>query len=675
MKRFFTLLFLLSMAVLAIAQGWPANYGGVMLQGFYWNSQSDTQWTRLESQADELAAYFSLIWVPQSGKCLNANSMGYDPYYFFDHNSAFGTQTELKSMISTFKSKGLGTIADVVINHHNSNGWFGFPSETWNGNTYQLQSTDIVADDDGGATKTQADKEGVSLSQNNDEGEGWSGCRDLDHKSSNVQTVVKAYEKFLVSELGYSGFRYDMVKGFSGTHVADYNDAAGVEYSVGEYWDGNSSIENWINTTSKKSAAFDFQFRYNIRDAINGNNWAALNSTNNLIHDSGYRQYAVTFVENHDTEKRSDASQDPIAKDTLAANAYLLAMPGTPCVFYKHWADWKQEIKAMIDARRVAGITNTSTYSNETATAQDFINNVKGTNATLTLRINSLTPIPADKDNSRTLILSGKHYAYYLSNSAEVAFVDKASGEYDNAFTATLTAVSATSGAQLVYTLDGTTPTATNGSKVASGTQLKISENCTLTVGLLVNGTVVSTTQRTYTISEFKPYTISVYVNADNAGAAWAAAYTTATSPTINYHTWGGDGSHGTSWPGKKVTKTATVGGKKWLVNDYTINTKTDYVSFVFSVGTGTPQTVDITGFTKDAFIEITSTTTGGKYTCTDVTANYATGIYQPSLAEMPTLNAGIYAIDGRKISDGADINRLPKGVYIVNGRKIAKTK
>ena len=35
------------------------------------------------------------------------------------------------------------------------------------------------------------------------------------------------------------GFRYDMVKGFDGSHVADYNDATGVEYSVGEYWDGN----------------------------------------------------------------------------------------------------------------------------------------------------------------------------------------------------------------------------------------------------------------------------------------------------------------------------------------------------------------------------------------------------------------------------------------------------
>lgn len=58
-----------------------------------------------------------------------------------------------------------------------------------------------------------------------------------------------------------------MVKGFSGTHVADYNDATGIGFSVGEYWDGNQSIINWINKTNKKSAAFDFQFRYNVLDA------------------------------------------------------------------------------------------------------------------------------------------------------------------------------------------------------------------------------------------------------------------------------------------------------------------------------------------------------------------------------------------------------------------------
>lgn len=76
MKHFFTLIFTLMGLPLGImAQGWPANYGGVMLQGFYWDSYSDTQWTNLTSQADELSKYFNLIWVPQSGWCNSTTDM------------------------------------------------------------------------------------------------------------------------------------------------------------------------------------------------------------------------------------------------------------------------------------------------------------------------------------------------------------------------------------------------------------------------------------------------------------------------------------------------------------------------------------------------------------------------------------------------------------------------
>ena len=51
------------------AQGWEENYTGVMLQGFYWDSFTDTRWTKLEKQADELANYFDLVWIPQSACC------------------------------------------------------------------------------------------------------------------------------------------------------------------------------------------------------------------------------------------------------------------------------------------------------------------------------------------------------------------------------------------------------------------------------------------------------------------------------------------------------------------------------------------------------------------------------------------------------------------------------
>ena len=153
----------------ASAQGWPSKYQGVMLQGFYWDSFDASQWTNLESQADEFAQYFKLVWVPQSAYC-GGKSMGYnDLYWFSNYNSSFGSEAQLRSMIKTFKKKGIGTIADVVINHRGTiKDWFDFPTETYNGKTYTMTSTDVCANDDKGKAATAAKQKGVSLSANND---------------------------------------------------------------------------------------------------------------------------------------------------------------------------------------------------------------------------------------------------------------------------------------------------------------------------------------------------------------------------------------------------------------------------------------------------------------------------------------------------------------------------
>lgn len=499
------------------SQGWASDYSGVMLQGFSWDSYNESQWKVLEKQADELKGYIDLVWLPQSGKCLETTQvMGYMPYYYFNQNSSFGSEAELRSLITKFKAAGIGAIADVVINHRNTEGWYNFPTETYKGVTYQMQPTDICKDDDGGTTATQAATDGVSLSQNNDEGTDFGGCRDIDHKSENVQKVIKAYLKYLKDDLGYTGFRYDMVKGFDGSHVADYNDATGVEYSVGEYWDGNDKIESWIKRTNKKSAAFDFQFRYNVRDAVNGaangkvttsSDWSKLNSNDNLMHDANYRRYAVTFVENHDTQKRSESEQnDPLRKDTIAANAYMLAMPGTPCIFQPHWRDYKPELKEMIAARKYAGITNMSNYANKQSKKTLYVNEVTGTKYKLLVAVGN----DADKyagETGYTKILSGYHYAYFLSNDAETSWTSMPSGSYEEGFKTTLTAVSQTEGAKLVYTLDGSNPTS-KSTTVESGKEISINGTCTLKVGLLVNGEVRNIATHQYTIEKFKAYNL-----------------------------------------------------------------------------------------------------------------------------------------------------------------------
>lgn len=416
---------------LSATQGWPANYGGVMLQGFYWDSFEDSQWAVLEQQADQLSGTFDLVWLPQSGNC-GGTSMGYDDLYWFEnYNSSFGNEQQLRSLINTFKAKGIKTIADVVINHRkNKSNWVDFPKETYKGVTYEMLSTDIVANDDGGKTKQWATQNGYQLSSNNDSGEGWDGMRDLDHRSENVQTIVKAYLDFLKNDLGYAGFRYDMVKGYSASYTAKYNSASEPEFSVGECWDGSNTIKNWIDGTKVNgqptSAAFDFQFRYVVRNAMNSGNYARLAEQNDNswplvsgnFSNGNYRRYAVTFVENHDTERRSNAAQDPITKDTLAANAYMLAMPGTPCVFMKHWQAYKQEIANMVAVRKAVGITNESKPTQIEAKQGYYAVQVDGSGAKKMLCVVGSKATTYTPDAKWKKALSGYHYIYYVQGIA-----------------------------------------------------------------------------------------------------------------------------------------------------------------------------------------------------------------------------------------------------------------
>lgn len=674
MRRFYSTLMFCLVTIISMAQGWPADYPGVMLQGFFWDSYNDSQWTCLEKQADDFASYFDLIWIPQSANC-GGTSMGYDDLYWFsNYNSSFGNEAELRSMISTFKAKGIGTIADVVINHRkNVSNWVDFPQETYKGETYEMVSTDICANDDDGATKTWATSNGYSLSSNNDTGDDWGGMRDLDHKSENVQRIVKAYLKMLLNDLGYAGFRYDMVKGYAGSYTKMYNEDSQPQFSVGECWDGTSTIRNWIDATGKTSAAFDFQFRYTVRNAINNGNWTYLDKQNDgnwpLVSSKyltgNYRQYAVTFVENHDTEKRSNAAQDPIKKDTLAANAYLLAMPGTPCVFLTHWKAYKQDIKSMINVRKLAGITNTSSYTNLASNKDYYANSIQvGETDRLLVIVGKNTSGYEPSASQWQEVLSGYKYKYFLPKSMEIAFADMASGEYDDPFKVKLIAVSTDADAKLVYTLDGSEPTASS-TKVDNGASIDITADCTLKVGLLVGGVVKAVTTRDYTFNTFEKQEITVYVNADKVG--WTA---------VNFWSWGGDGSHSpknNTWPGDKITETTTIDGKQWFSKSFTINSEDDAISIVFSTGTGSPQTLDVTNVTKTSYFEISSDKEGDKYKVNDVTGTH-TGISPVKVMPQADDVVKVYTIDGRlvrTVKRGKDaLDGLAKGMYIVDKQK-----
>ena len=612
MKKLYLTISLVLGVLSANAQGWPENYSGVMLQGFYWDSFKETKWTTLEKQAAELGNYFSLVWLPQSGNCGDGKSMGYNPLYYWNQNSSFGTEAELRSLIKTFKANGIGTIADVVVNHRGTmTNWVDFPAETYNGVTYQMLPTDICADDDGGETKNWASKNGYQLSANNDTGEGWSGMRDLDHKSTNVQKCVKAYTKYLVDDLGYTGFRYDMVKGFSASYVADYNNHAGVQFSIGENFGNVEEAKRWIDGAkyngTRMSAAFDFQFHYTLAKAVKEKNWTYLNDKAYHLVSSGseYNRYAVTFVENHDTQYRSpsETGSEAISSDIRACNAYLLAMPGTPCVFLKHWIDYKKDIKMMIEARKLAGITNTSTYTNMRQERGLSAIAVRGEGNKMLLAVvgpdaATYTPTAAFRK-----LCEGEGYVYYVNSSVD------------------------TSGWDAIV-------------KRIEAESVEEPE------------------------APFEDRDVTIYVST-KLPAGWS-------SGSVNYWVWSNtDGSNlcsNKNWPGDKVTQTKTVDGTEWFYRTYSVTKANHPINIVLSSGSGTPQTVDFEDIETDRYLEVSADKSGSKNIIKDVTEQHTTGITEIN-SEADNTNSKVYSISGQM--EGYGTQNLKPGLYIKDGKKI----
>lgn len=375
--------------------GWPENYEGVMLQAFSWDSYTDTKWVKLASQADELSRYFQLIWIPNSGNCSNSRNMGYLPkYWFTNHNSSFGTEDELLEMIRTFKDHGTGMIADVVVNHRvGVSSWTDFPEEEWNGQKWHIGLDGICSNDEVANKAGQPKPTGAR-----DTGENFDGGRDLDHTNANVQDNVKNYQLCLLQKYGYTGFRLDMVKGYAGRFNKMYNEYSKPEFCVAEYWDGSyDKVRAWIESAGRSSAAFDFPCKYKINDAF------AKNDMTQLIFKVGgnnpqpagmiremYKQYAVTFVDNHDTYR--DGSK--FTGDVTAANAFILCSPGTPCIFLQHWKLFKSAIKDLINVRRAVGLHNMSEVKVLKSAKDCYMAEVTGSNGKLVVRIGASTEEP-----------------------------------------------------------------------------------------------------------------------------------------------------------------------------------------------------------------------------------------------------------------------------------------
>ena len=730
MKKILLIFLVALMAPLSVmSQGWPAGYGGVALQGFFWDSfrsvegqpnmtmatmygagwgENDewylpvTTWAELLNQKDNIAPFIDLLWLPQSGATVcsdqsvfttegeawraghngtwvctrygdiinNPDCMGFVPVFYLDHGrgqtyningrtwnpkSYFGTETELINLISAYKQAGTAAMEDVVANHKGGmSTWddnvkyaYDFVDEVdvvgpTTGKTYSIQwdwdwdgkCRDICWDDECGMGSGNTDCGG-------DAGKGpW--ARDLDHHSHATQQKILTYLRYLKDELGYTGFRYDYARGFEPKHFAYYNTQVRPTFSVGEFWGSADEIKSWIKGVYDEggfqSAAFDFPLQEQIRQAFNDLSGHSFRNLKNdgLIWDYRFKRYAVTFIDNHDTFKDlpTDASnsnyQHRVNNQIVEANCFILAMPGTPCLFYPHFMhpEWHDIIVRFVKARRTAGITNESTaWSPEEIGSYSIAWRVTGDNGELYLQLGD-EAVNAGVPDGFAEVWCNTERTCRLSITASLAdqvdgnvkqdlvygypVIDRNSGNY-NAPLAVKVKPS-TEGTVLVYTTDGREPGAYSKQITdTAGMAFSFDRTTTLKVGVLAGGEVRpnSIVTREYVMdSEPDDGRIMVYVKYDGGNMPWLYAFDDeGNSYTGNFPGWQ------YSYDNRVV-----IGGVTWLHAALS----TDRINIILSYGNDATKTADINGVTSDVFYSFAD---GVAH---DVTATYTRALHNP---------------------------------------------
>lgn len=380
------------------------NDGRVMLQGFYWESSrhgyekfpqfGSKKWYEIvQEKAPEIReGRFQLIWLPPPSYA-GGYSAGYDPKEYYDLSNSYGNTAQHRKMLEALLKNGVEPIADIVINHRNGRyKWADFKNPDW-GTWAVTRYDECFENPDSEVKGTPESNRGAPEESPTYRSEGdyaYGDFRDIDHMNKTVRKDIIRY-LLLLKSYGYRGWRYDMVHGYNAKWLAQYNLASQPTFSVGEYdWEKQGEQRGWIWASSThpeksgnqrleaSSSVFDFQTQFTLKD--NKGNYTALygyghgtglmgDTTDNL----GWKNRAVTFLENHDTGYRTneDGSINGRGQDSFANGweveqgyAYILTHPGVPTVYWKHYFDWgtdlKSKITALINARLVAGVTSGS---------------------------------------------------------------------------------------------------------------------------------------------------------------------------------------------------------------------------------------------------------------------------------------------------------------------------
>lgn len=584
----------------------PSECEDVMLQAFYYDSYRDgapgdvlingkqlgnTKWNVLLAQSGEIGSYFDLVWLPPSSK--SEGGTGYHPTQYSNQNSDWGKQIELLEFINRMHAADTKVVADIVINHAGTkSSWCDFhtqyfgdygtfePDASWIAQSDEVNNAADAGDCKGKATGPEDG--GYNMQDN------YGSARDWAHAKPKVQEMMKAYLKWMKNVIGFDGWRYDYAQGFKGKYIDMYNSASENYFSVVEFWNGDmNNIKSYLNDVNWNTLAFDFSTKYSAIQGIADGKYEQCKGSGLL--GAGLSKYAVTFVDSHDTyfgceggRNNTDEiggcgkSMEDYNKDrVLGANAFILSMPGVPCVFYPHWVKYKDAIGKMVLARKAAGVHSESKVTDEAGNGY-YKSTITGKRGSIRLLLGPNSGFNTTPQGYKLAYKGGNFAMYYTTTESEVPVLSITSSIIykTDTFVVEMNAIALSGTPTIYYTIDGSDPI-TSATKKTYTSAFTIQGTTTVKAYAELNSVKSVVQEATYTYQEPQqtPLTLKFLPPAD-----WEAAY---------LYAW--DGASLGAWPGMEW-KTKDAEG--WLYHVFDSSVRE--VNILFNNGSDEQKSSDI---------------------------------------------------------------------------------
>ncbi len=229
----------------------------------------------------------------------------------------FGTEAELVELSEELKSRGMGLILDVVLNH------VAYDSPIVKEKPEWFHHNGTIKDWNDAEQLTDYEVHGLP---------------DYAHENPEVRaTLIAASHDWLV-KLAPSGFRLDAVKHIPSDFWAEYNlflKSVGSVRLLGEIYDGNANTLAKALYGPRFDSLFDFPLHFAMVDVF-CRDASLLQMAAVLSQDRIYPRATtqlVTFLDNHDVSRVLSACQDEEAR-VHAALQFLLSIRGIPSISY-----------------------------------------------------------------------------------------------------------------------------------------------------------------------------------------------------------------------------------------------------------------------------------------------------------------------------------------------------